>query len=70
MRTQGVSSGGSDLLERSSAGLNLKQIAESVIRHIRELPIKREFGIIEIKIQDGRPHQVTVTESKLAKDIR
>jgi hypothetical protein len=50
--------------------LNLKQIAESVVKYIRKLPTEKEFGIIEIKIQDGKPHQMTVEESKLAKDIR
>lgn len=50
--------------------LKLKQIAESVVKHIRKLPTEKEFGMIEIKMQDGKPHQLTVTESKLAKDIR
>lgn len=50
--------------------LNLKQIAQSIVRHIRRLSTEKEFGIIEVKIQDGRPHQVTITESELAKDIK
>ena len=50
--------------------LNLKQIAQSIVKHIRKLPTEKEFGMIEVKIQDGKPHQVTVTESELAKDIR
>lgn len=58
------------VLNMSQNKLNLKQIARSIVKHVRKLPTEKEFGIIEIKIQDGKPHQLTVTESELAKDIR
>lgn len=50
--------------------LTLKEIAESVIKHIRNLHTGNVFGKLDVKIENGKPQQVKVEESIYAKHVK